>query len=132
MIPHIIAINIKMVPIFRCRNMQVAITFYTGILDFQLKDQDVSAEDWVVALVNGDAELMLTSLEGDQKMGIAANVLVMDIDQLFEKYADRGLDTSGRENSPVHQGPLNQSWGTREFYVTDPDGNTLRFVQEST
>lgn len=29
----------------------------------------------------------------------------------------------------VHEGPLNQTWGTREFYVDDPDGNTLRFMQ---
>ncbi len=78
---------------------------------------------------NGDAELMLTILEGDQQMGIAANVLVQDINQQFAKYVQRGLDTSGRENSPVHQGPLNQTWGNREFYVTDVDGNTLRFLQ---
>jgi catechol 2,3-dioxygenase-like lactoylglutathione lyase family enzyme len=121
--------NMKMVPIFRCRNMKEAIAFYTGILDFEMSEPGASADDWVVALKNGDAALMLTSLEGDQKIGIAANVLVKDIDRLFEKYVKRGLDFSGKENSPVHQGPLDQSWGTREFYVTDADGNTLRFVQ---
>ncbi|MFC0774739.1 VOC family protein [Terrimonas alba] len=122
----------KMVPIFRCRNMWQAINFYTTILDFELKEAGASPDDWVVALKNGDAELMLTSLEGDQKIGIAANVLVQDIDNLFEKYLSRGLDTSDKESSPVHQGPLDQSWGNREFYVTDADGNTLRFVQENT
>lgn len=37
----------------------------------------------------------------------------------------------GNPDSPqgVHEGPINQSWGTREFYVDDPDGNTLRFTQ---
>ena len=119
----------KMIPLFRCRNMQAAIAFYTGILDFELKEPGASANDWVVLLKNGDAELMLTILEGDQPMGIAANVLVQDIDGLFEKYVQRGLDTSGKEDSPVHLGPLNQSWGNREFYVTDADGNTLRFIQ---
>lgn len=122
----------KMVPIFRCRNMWQAINFYTTILDFELKEAGASPDDWVVALKNGDAELMLTSLEGDQKIGIAANMLVQDIDNLFEKYLSRGLDTSDKESSPVHQGPLDQSWGNREFYVTDADGNTLRFVQENT
>jgi hypothetical protein len=29
----------------------------------------------------------------------------------------------------VHEGPIEQTWGTREFYVDDPDGNTLRFTQ---
>lgn len=119
----------KMIPIFRCRNMKDAIAFYTGILDFEMGEPGASADDWVVALKNGDAELMLTTLEGDQKIGIAANVLVTNIDNLFQKYVERGLDTSGKENSPVHQGPLDQSWGNREFYVTDADGNTLRFVQ---
>jgi len=121
--------NMKMIPIFRCTNMKNAIAFYTGILDFELKESEASSDDWVVALINGDAELMLTSLEGDQKIGIAANVLVNNIDDLFEKYLKRGLDTSNRENSPVHQGPFDQSWGNREFYVTDSDGNTLRFIQ---
>jgi catechol 2,3-dioxygenase-like lactoylglutathione lyase family enzyme len=118
-----------MIPIFRCTNMKTALDFYTGVLDFKMKEPDASAEDWVVALINGEAELILTSLEGDQKIGIATNVLVSDIDRLFEKYLKRGLDTSNRENSPVHQGPFDQSWGNREFYVTDADGNTLRFLQ---
>lgn len=122
----------KMIPLFRCRNMQEAISFYTGILDFELKDPNASVEDWVVALKNGDAELNLTILEGDQKMGIAANVMVDDIDARFEKYLQRGLDISNKEDSPVHQGPLNQSWGNREFYVTDSDGNTLRFFEPIT
>ena len=83
----------KMILIFRCRSMKEAISFYTSILDFELKEAGASPDDWVVALKNGDAELLLTSLEGDQKIGIAANVLVDDIDTLFEKYVKRGLDT---------------------------------------
>ena len=118
----------KMIPIFRCRDMKQAITFYTGILDFKLCDGE-GADDWVVNLVNGDAELQLTILEGNQKMGIAANVRVDDVDGLFQKYLGRGLDTSNKEGSPVHQGPIDQSWGNREFYVTDSDGNTLRFYK---
>lgn len=52
---------------------------------------------------------------------------VKDVDGLFRKYVERGLDTTGHEDSPVHRGPVNQTWGIREFYVTDADGNTLRF-----
>lgn len=119
----------KMIPIFRCTNMKEAIHFYTEILDFQLSEPGASADDWVIALKNGDAALILTSLEGDQKKGIAANVLINDIDSLYKKYTMRGLDQSHRKESPVHLGPYDQSWGNREFYVTDTDGNTLRFVQ---
>ena len=115
----------KLIPLLYCRNMEEAISFYTNILDFKLKFPDASHNDLVVDLVNGDAELQLTALE-KQDTGIAVNVRVSDVDRLFEKYISRGLDTSIKRNSPVHQSPLNQSWGMREFYVTDPSGNTLR------
>ena len=117
----------KIIPIFKCTDMKAAIAFYTVVLDFELKYEGESAEDWVVDLVNGEAELQLTRLEGDQRPGIAVNVRVDDVDGLWAKYRERGLDVSGREGSPVHQGPLDQTWGMREFYVTDADGNTLRF-----
>ena len=117
----------KMIPLFRCTDMKRSIAFYTGILDFELFPGDSS--DVVVILTNEDAALMLTSLEGDQQVGIAANVLVDNIDELFKKYIARGLDPSSKKESPVHQGPLDQTWGRREFYVTDLDGNTLRFIQ---
>ena len=118
----------KMIPLFKCRDMKEAIHFYTVILDFELKyPNDVTYDDWVVDLINGEAELMLTILEGDARAGSVVNVRVNDLDGLFEKYKSRGLDTSNREGSPVHQGPTDQSWGMREFYITDQAGNTLRF-----
>jgi catechol 2,3-dioxygenase-like lactoylglutathione lyase family enzyme len=52
-----------------------------------------------------------------------------DLDALWRKFLARGLVTPGRADSPVHEGPTEQTWGTREFYVSDPDGNTLRFSQ---
>lgn len=119
----------KMIPLFRVTHMRAAIHFYTRILDFKIKEPDATADDWVVLLENREAELMLTVLEGDQKIGIAANVVVSEIDNLFNHYRARGLDQSERHGSPVHQGPIDQTWGTREFYVTDSDGNTLRFIQ---
>jgi catechol 2,3-dioxygenase-like lactoylglutathione lyase family enzyme len=120
---------IKTVPLIRVTNMKLALSFYTGVLDFAIAEADATENDWVILLVNGEVELMLTILEGDQKLAIATNILVNDIDSLFKKYLSRGLDTTGHYNSPVHRGPTDQSWGTREFYVTDRDGNTLRFVQ---
>ncbi len=116
-----------MIPLLRCKDMNEAISFYTTILDFTLKYPDASPDDWVVDLVNGEAEIQLTSLEGNQRPGVAVKVRVEDVDSLFQKYLQRGLDISNKENSPVHQGLLNQSWGMREFYVTDPTNNTLRF-----
>lgn len=117
----------KMVPLFKCQEMKRSLAFYTGVLDFMLRAGD-TPEDWVVILTHGDAELMLTRVEGDQRPAINACVYVADVDALFKKLKSRGLATD-KPDSPVHKGPVDQTWGTREFYVTDPDGNTLRFIQ---
>ena len=106
--------------------MKQAVAFYTGTLDFELKYPADDLNDYCVDLVNGDAELQLTVLDGIY--GVAVSVIVDDVDSLFEKYINRGLITPKKENSPVHEGPIDQTWGMREFYVTDHDGNTLRFV----
>ena len=56
---------------------------------------------------------------------------VGDVDLEWQALRQRGLLPPDDRDSPVHQGPLDQTWGTREFYVDDPDGNTLRFVQHA-
>ena len=117
----------KVIPIMKCKNMQTALNFYTNVLDFMIKYPGTTPDEPVVTIKNGDAEIQLSTLDGI--IGSPINVWVDDVDSLFKKYLDRGLDISGKEGSPVHQGPLDQTWGTREFYVNDPDGNTLRFCQ---
>jgi hypothetical protein len=74
-------------------------------------------------------ELHLSTHAGDGQTGGRVVISVTGIDSLFTKFIARGLDTSLKPQSPVHQSPIDQTWGTREFYVDDPDGNTLRFVQ---
>lgn len=118
-----------MIPLFKCLDMKAAVAFYTGIIDFEFKCIDANDKDSVVDLVNGDIELQLTIFERDTLYGSAVNVWVDDVNGTFEKYINRGLDQSNKKDSPVHQGPINQTWGTREFYVTDSDGNTLRFME---
>ncbi len=109
--------------------MKESISFYTRVLDFALKYQDSAPSDPVLFLINGDAELQLSVMRGDSVFGCAVNIMVHDVDGLFKKFVGRGLDTSHKKESPVHQGPVDQTWGTREFYVDDPNGNTLRFCQ---
>ena len=117
-----------MVPLFLVGDMPAAVDFYTRILDFALAPWD-KPDDLVVSLVRGGDELMLTALPTDQKAAVNAHLLVDDIDAIFAGWTARGLDQSQRTGSPVHLGPVDQSWGTREVYVTDPFGNTLRVVQ---
>ena len=113
------------VPIMRCSDMARSIDFYTRILDFRLKYPEDGPDEAVVSLEREGAELQLSVIDGVYRNPV--NVFVDEVDQLFQFYIDRGLDSSKKRESPVHQSPVDQTWGRREFYVDDPDGNTLRF-----
>jgi catechol 2,3-dioxygenase-like lactoylglutathione lyase family enzyme len=120
------------IPTIRCRNMSATLAFYTGILDFERADGDDTLDDPSFSvLIREGAPVFLSSHRGDGEFGQAIAVLTDDVDALFRKFRMRGLQTPGNPDAPrmVHEGPIDQSWGTREFYVDDPDGNTLRFMQ---
>lgn len=117
----------KIVPVIKCSDLKVSYRFYTDILGFAAMHGDDPETDPVIDLARSAARVQLSSMAGDSVFGVAINVEVDDVDPLFAEFLSRGLDNSGRENSPVHRGPIDQTWGSREFYVTDPDGNTLRF-----
>jgi len=117
---------IKIIPVIKCSNIENSVAFYTDILDFKVK-YDYPPGFPVIDIVKEDADLQLSTMCGDKPFGSSAIVRIDDVDGLFNKFIERGLDTSGKKNSPVHQGPLDQTWGIREFYVDDPDGNTLCF-----
>ena len=117
----------KIIPLLRCNNLKESIAFYTDILDFTLKYPDESDNEWVIDIMNGDAEIMLASRDGTPRIPVV--IMVNNVDALFDKYISRGLIIPNRANSPVHNSPIDQTWGMREFYVDDPSGNTLRFAQ---
>ena len=122
----------NIIPIVKCSEIHASVSFYTGVLDFAHSGTWPASGDPAFAILTREgAELHLSSHEGDGIRGNRFAVIVNDVDTLFKKFLSRGLDTSRKKESPVHQGPLDQSWGTREFYVDDPDGNTVRFIKPS-
>ena len=120
------------IPTIRCSSMRASLAFYTGVLDFEHVDggDDLSDPSFSVLARDGD-RLFLSSHTGDGEFGQAVVVTTDDVDALFRRFRERGLRTPGDPDAPeeVHEGPIDQSWGTRELYVDDPDGNTLRFTQ---
>ena len=116
----------------RCRSMKTSLAFYTSVLDFERVEGDDDPTDPSFSTLsrNGD-RLLLSSHSGDGEFGQVIVVTTDDVDAIFRKFRKRGLRTPGNPDAPehVHEGPIDQSWGTREFYVDDPDGNTLRFTQ---
>jgi len=120
------------IPTVRCKNMKTSLAFYTSVLDFErIGGDDELGDPSHIVLSRGEDQLILSSHRGDGEFGQALVVTSDDVDAVFRKFRERGLRTPGNPNAPehVHEGPIDQSWGTREFYVDDPDGNTLRFVQ---
>ncbi len=111
--------------------MDASLAFYAGILDFTCVERVGQGDPAFGVLERDGALLFLSSHAGDGTIGQAIVIRVADVDAVFDAVRRRGLRTPGDPAAPreVHEGPLDQSWGTREFYVDDPDGNTLRFVQ---
>lgn len=112
--------------------MRTSLAFYTGVLDFERVDGDDDLGDPSFSVLARDGDqLMLSSHGGDGAFGQAIVITTDDVDALARKFRERGLHPPGSPDAPmeVHEGPINQTWGTREFYVEDPDGNTLRFTQ---
>jgi catechol 2,3-dioxygenase-like lactoylglutathione lyase family enzyme len=117
------------VPLFKITNMAEAIRHYTEVLDFRMTDPNDTVDSPVVDLGREGDNFQITTAESEKLFGSVAYIWVENVDALFAKYREQGLDTSHKAGSPVHQGPVDQTWGRREFYVTDADGNTLRFCQ---
>lgn len=119
-------------PFIKCSDIQVSLDFYTRILDFTIvKQPDPDPEAFLsrYALIRRDADLLhLSSHANDGAFGNVVYVGVEEVDRLFNHFLERGLiDDGGRSKPGVRIRPVDQSWGMREFSVSDPDGNKLTF-----
>ena len=68
------------------------------------------------------AELHVSSFSGDGVAGGVVFLLVEDVDALHAELVGKEI--------PIALEPTDQSWGNREMYVEDADGNSIRFVHE--
>ena len=119
-----------MIPVLIVRDVLEAIAFHTGVLDFELALASPPEAPFYAVLTRGADELHLNLRPEQGRYGHSSAIVVCeDIDALFASFVARGLSVPTRSNSPVHEGPLNQTWGTREVYIDDPSGNTIIFQQ---
>lgn len=65
--------------------------------------------------------LHVSSFSGDGVAGGVASFHVRDVDTLFAEFSTKSF--------AIELPPYDQTWGNREMYVRDPDGNSLRFIQ---
>lgn len=121
-----------LIPILVVRDMAEAIGFHTDILDFQLAFAWPDGAPTYAGLSRGTDEMHLVLTPGPGRYGHCSAILLCEeVDALLATFQTRGLLLQPRPDSPVHEGPLDQSWGTREVYIDDPSGNTLIFQQRS-
>lgn len=108
-------------PTLCVRETAVAIPFYERLgfdVDFVEPAGD-QPEPALAGLVRDGLTLWISSHRGDGVPGQSVYFRVEDIDALSAEFASRGV--------PISLGPIDQTWGMREIYVKDPDGNSVRF-----
>jgi catechol 2,3-dioxygenase-like lactoylglutathione lyase family enzyme len=114
------------IPVLHVSSSEAAEAFYCTRLgfrkDFAYRTDPSHADPCYMGLLRDDAILHLSSFSGDAVPGGVVYLLVHDVDELHDQ-----LDA---KNVPISLKPTNQTWGNREMYVKDPDGNCIRFVQE--
>ncbi len=119
------------VPVLYSSDLLRSLAFYTDVLEFELRYpeyRELAMRNGVIDLVCDGAIVQLSRHMGYQPTASSANLemeTAVQVDEAFARYTERGLDQSHRRESPVHLAPLDQTWGTREVYVDDPDGNML-------
>ena len=104
----------KIVPVIKSSDLQRSLHFYTEVLDFHRKwpgHESREMANGVVDLIRDGAELQLSRHAGDGVFGSVTRVFVDDVDERYATFRTRGLDTTQRPESPIHTGPVDQTWG---------------------
>jgi catechol 2,3-dioxygenase-like lactoylglutathione lyase family enzyme len=83
---------------------------------------DETKDPCYMGFIRDGVQFHVSSFPGDGVAGGVVAFLVDDVDALHAEFVGRGVE--------IHLPPTDQTWGNREMYVTDPDGNSVRFVIE--
>jgi|SRR5215469_2827810 len=113
------------IPLLHVSSSFAAEEFYCKHLGFQREfahhADELKPEPCYTSIVRDGARLHLSSFSGDGVSGAVVNLIVDNIDVLFEEFSAK--------HTPIAVAPTDQTWGTREMYVKDGDGNCLRFIE---
>ena len=113
------------IPVLHVSSATAAEEFYCGRLgftqDFAYRIDEPNPDPCYMGVVRDSVELHLSSFSGDGVAGGVVFVIVDDVDALHAELIASGV--------PIALPPTDQSWGNREMYVEDADGNSIRFVR---
>jgi len=88
---------------------------------FAYRFDDAQSDPCYMGLTRDDVTIHISSFSGDGASGGAVFLVVDDVDALHMELKAKGVT--------IDLEPTDQSWGNREMYVVDPDGNSIRFVR---
>jgi catechol 2,3-dioxygenase-like lactoylglutathione lyase family enzyme len=112
------------IPLLHVSHSADALDFYCARLGFKLefahRAQESLADPSYMGISRDGVWLHVSSFPGDGVAGGVANILVDNVDELHAELIAKGVS--------IDSGPVDQTWGTREMYIKDGDGNTLRFI----
>ena len=115
------------IPVLHVSSAAAAEAFYCDRLGFRpqfvYRIDEVRPDPCYMGLARDGVELHVSSFPGDGVAGGVVFLLVEDVDALHVELVAKGV--------PITLEPTDQSWGNREMYVKDADGNSIRFVRES-
>jgi uncharacterized glyoxalase superfamily protein PhnB len=114
----------RAIPLLHIASAAEAVEFYCHGLGFQLefehRPEGVTADPCYLGISRDGVWVHLSSFSGDGVPGGVANFMVDDVDRLHGEFLARHV--------PIVVPPVDQTWGSREMYVKDADGNSLRFI----
>lgn len=113
------------IPLLHVSNCASAENFYCDRLGFQRefthRPEGVQTDPCYMGVSRDGVWLHLSSFSGDGVAGGVANLIVENVDTLHAEFVAKSV--------PIAVAPVDQTWGSREMYVKDADGNCLRFIQ---
>jgi uncharacterized glyoxalase superfamily protein PhnB len=114
------------IPELHVSNATAARDFYSARLGFDCvsswRPNELKDDPCYMVFVRDGVRLHVSSFE-DGVLGGSLYVYVDDVDALHAEFAKSGVHELGAV--------VDQTWGTREFGITDPDRNKIRFGQTS-
>lgn len=112
------------IPQLRVSSAVHSLKFYVDGVGFSVDwdHQFESGYPLFIQVARAGQTIFLAEHSGDCRVGGAVYFIVTDADACFSEFMGRGITAIDP--------PSNTPWGTREFVVTDPDGNRLRFASD--
>ena len=118
-------------PFIKSSNIKTSLEFYSDVLDFKVvQAPDPNPEAFLSAYTFLEREGSFVHISEHSGDGVFGNVLyirVKNLDATYQTFLNNGLQV--QDKAGVTMEPVTQTWGMREFYVADPDGNQIRFGQ---